>query len=178
MKSKLIFTALWLPLMLCSCNQPEADGNLAKVAGTLSDTATASSAPLNDTTLLPIAEVTLRALGNTLEEIKYDQDTLEVKAGAHVKLTFVNEGTDMPMVHNVVFTTPGNVEPVALAAAEVGASGNYVPASSAVLAASPMALPGQTVEMEFTSPTKKGNYGFVCTYPEHWNKMHGVLVVK
>ncbi|WP_237586913.1 plastocyanin/azurin family copper-binding protein [Pontibacter russatus] len=146
------------------------------------DSATASSAPVveeaPDTILQQVDDVLLRATGNILEEIAYDQDTLEVRAGAHVKLTFINEGVDMPMVHNVVFTTPDTYRQVAIAGAKIGASGNYVPNDSAVIAASPMVLPGQTVEMEFTAPAAPGVYHFVCTYPEHWQRMHGVLLVK
>ncbi|WP_439883055.1 plastocyanin/azurin family copper-binding protein [Pontibacter sp. MBLB2868] len=145
------------------------------------DTATASSAPIienPDTTLQPIQELKLVATGNTLDEIAYKQDTLEVNAGALVKLTFVNEGVDMPMVHNVVITKPGMYKEVALAGAKVGASGNYVPESPVVIAASSIALPGQTVELEFTAPAEPGSYDFVCTYPGHWPKMHGVFIIK
>ncbi|WP_158607154.1 plastocyanin/azurin family copper-binding protein [Pontibacter oryzae] len=169
-----------LLLLLWSCSPPEADGNL-NVNDMASDSATAASAPLNedqDTTLQKIQELSLHALGNSLDEIKFSKDTLEVKAGALVKLTFVNEGVDMPMVHNVVFTAPGKFKQVALAGDKVGASGGYVPENDLVVASSPIALPGQTVEMEFTAPTAPGSYDFVCTYPSHWSKMNGVLIVK
>ncbi|GHA59208.1 plastocyanin/azurin family copper-binding protein [Pontibacter akesuensis] len=172
---------LLLPVMLLACNQPEAEDSSTKEMNIPTDSSSVASAPIaseTDTTLQKKQELTLRALGNTLDEIRYDTDTLEVEPGAFVKLTFVNEGTDMPMVHNVVFTEPGKYKQVALAAEEVGASGNYVPNSPAVIASSPMALPGQTVELEFTAPLKKGYYSFVCTYPDHWHKMHGVLEVK
>ncbi|OKL41518.1 plastocyanin/azurin family copper-binding protein [Pontibacter flavimaris] len=177
---KLIFGMLPLIVALWSCNTPETEGE-SETVKTMMDTATAASAPVvedKDTTKQEVQELELHALGNTLEEIRYSTDTLETKAGAFVKLTFVNEGIDMPMVHNVVFTVPGKYKQVALAGARVGASGNYMPESEAVIAGSPMALPGQTVEMEFTAPTKPGLYDFVCTYPGHWQKMNGVLVVK
>lgn len=172
-------------LLLWRCNQPDGDEartGTSLLEETLIDSATASSAPVveeaQDTTLQQVEAVVLRATGNTPEEIAYDQDTLEVNAGAHVELTFINEGVDMPMVHNVVFTTPDTYRQVAMAGAKIGASGNYVPNDSAVIAASPMVLPGQTVEMEFTAPAEPGVYHFVCTYPEHWQRMHGVLLVK
>ncbi|WP_162053096.1 plastocyanin/azurin family copper-binding protein [Pontibacter pamirensis] len=142
------------------------------------DSAIAYVVEEQDTTLQPVQEITLHAIGNTLEEIAYKEDTLEVKAEVLVNLTFINEGVDMPMMHNVVFTAPGMYKQVAMAAAEVGASGNYVPESPAVIAASPMALPGQTVMLEFISPSIPGAYQYVCTYPDHWHRMHGVLLVK
>lgn len=167
-------------LLLWSCSPPETEGE-PEATGSGRDTATASSAPLvepKDTTLQEVQHLELHALGNTVEEIRYSKDTLEAKAGALIKLTFINQGIDMPMVHNVVITAPGKYKQVALAGANVGASGNYVPDSKAVIAASPMALPGQTVEIEFTAPLKPGLYDFVCTYPGYWKRMNGVMIVK
>lgn len=171
-------------LLLGNCNSPDATGEDVPAASeelAMEDTVGSASAPVveeQDTTLQPVQEVTLHAIGNTLEEMGYKEDTLEVKAGALVKLTFVNEGVDMPMMHNVVFTAPDKYKQVAVAAAEVGAPGNYVPESPAVIAASPMALPGQTVELEFVAPTEPGNYDYVCTFPDHWHRMNGTLLVK
>lgn len=170
-------------LAVWSCSQPEAGEEADAITGEEAlDTATASSAPVvedsSDATVDRVEELTLRATGNTLEEIAYHQDTLKVEAGAHVKLTFINEGVDMPMVHNVVFTAPDKYREVAVAGAKLGASGNYVPDVPAVIAASPMVLPGQTVEMEFTAPAAPAAYHFVCTYPDHWQRMHGVLLVQ
>ncbi|MFD2999180.1 plastocyanin/azurin family copper-binding protein [Pontibacter toksunensis] len=145
---------------------------------TTDDSISAPVVEVPDNTLQPVQEITLHAIGNTQEDMAYKEDTLEVTAQSLVNLTFINEGVDMPMMHNVVFTTPDKYKQVAMAAAEVGASGNYVPKSPAVIAASPMALPGQTVELEFTAPAKPGYYDFVCTYPDHWRKMHGTLLVK
>ncbi|WP_460922064.1 plastocyanin/azurin family copper-binding protein [Pontibacter brevis] len=166
-------------LFLWNCNPVDTTAKEVPVASEAS--AEEGAAPLveaPDSTLQPTQELTLHAIGNTLDEIAYKEDTLEVKAEALVNLTFINEGVDMPMMHNVVFTAPGTFKQVALAAAEVGASGNYVPESPAVIAASPLALPGQTVELEFMAPSKPGAYEFVCTYPDHWHKMHGTLLVK
>ena len=180
MKIKLLIGCLSVALLLSGCFEKQGpDGEAGEVIN--ADTATASSAPVievPDTTLQPIQELKLTAIGNTLEDIAYKEDTLEATAGALVKLTLVNEGIDMPMVHNVVFTKPDKYKQVALAGAKVGASGNYVPDSPVVIAASTMALPGQTVELEFTVPAEPGSYDFVCTYPGHWQKMHGVFNVK
>lgn len=177
---RLMLSILPLMLILWSCNPPESEGE-SDISSILEDSATATSAPVveeSDSTKQDVQVLEIHALGNTLDEIRYSKDTLEVKPGSLVKLKFVNEGVDMPMVHNVVFTAPGKYKQVALAGASIGASGNYVPQSKAVIAASPIALPGQTVEMEFTAPKKPGLYDYVCTYPGHWQKMNGVLVVK
>ena len=173
-------------LFLWGCKQPDPEQAgtpeaLAEKAAA-EDTSTASSAPVQeeprDTSLMELEEITLRATGNSMEEIAFDPDTLEVKPGAHIKLTFINEGVDMPMVHNVVFTAPDKYKLVAIAGEKLGGSGDYVPDIPAVIASSPMVLPGQTVEMQFTAPIKPAAYNFVCTYPDHWHRMHGVLLVK
>lgn len=130
-----------------------------------------------DTTLQPIVEITIKGIGTDLETIAYDQDTLEVSANALVRINLINEGSDPTMIHNIVFTKPNTYKKVALAGAEAGSSGNYVPDSPVILAASPLALPGQTVQLEFTAPGP-GKYEFVCTYPDHYQRMHGLLIVK
>lgn len=178
---KYFLLACCLTLWNCSPSDSADEEAASAVSEEMLMSDTAANAPLvveQGTTLQPIQEIQLHAIGNTLDEIAYKEDTLEVKPGVLVKLDLINEGIDMPMMHNVVFTTPDKYKLVALAAAEVGASGNYVPKSPAVIAASPMALPGQTVELEFTSPTEPGAYNFVCTYPDHWHRMHGVMLVK
>ncbi|PRY12022.1 copper binding plastocyanin/azurin family protein [Pontibacter ummariensis] len=159
-----------------SCQQAEEENVVTEVAPAVVENVPVEEEP--DTTLQPVEELILHAVGNTLEEIAYAEDTLTVSSGALVKMVLVNEGIDMPMVHNVVFTQPGAYQEVALAAEEVGASGNYVPDMPLVVAASPMALPGQTVELNFTAPTEPGAYDFVCTYPGHWKLMHGTLLVE
>lgn len=131
-----------------------------------------------DTTLQPVEELTIRVVGEDPQKMAFDQDTLEVKANALVRVNLINEGTDPAMVYNIVFTTPGRYRQVALEGAKAGPSGNYVPDSPIVLAASPLALPGQTVQVEFKAPDKPGTYEFVCTYPDHYERMHGKLLVR
>lgn len=138
----------------------------------------AASLPVGDSTLQPIEEVTLKALGNTQEEMAYSKDTIEVKTGSLVKVKFMNEGTELPMIHNFVVTERGTYKAVAQAGEKVGSSGNYIPPKTNLLAASPLALPGQTVIVEFQAPRKKAVYDFVCTYPGHWKEKHGTLLVK
>ncbi len=169
-------------MLLPGCNtdtETTETGNIRQAEkDTASIAAGAPEAAAADTILQAVVHLTLTASGNSLEEMRYDQDTLEAKAGALIKLKLINEAEDMTMVHNVVFTAPGKYKMVALAGEQLGASGNYVPDTTTVIASSPIALPGQTVEVEFTAPLKPGNYEFVCTYPEHWRRMHGVFKVK
>ncbi|SIQ95255.1 plastocyanin/azurin family copper-binding protein [Pontibacter lucknowensis] len=132
-----------------------------------------------DTTLQDVEEVSIRAIGGEeLESMTFDQDTIEVKAGSHVRLAFTNEGKDPKMIYNIVFTKEGYSTQVARKGSEAGASGNYLPDSTLMLAASPLALPGQTVTMEFTAPDKIGVYEFVNTYPSETPLMKGKLIIR
>lgn len=162
---------------LAACNSGTDSAGLEATTD-VTDTAGAKISGEQDTTLQHIQEITLKAIGDNEDDMVFDQDTLEVNASNLVKLTLINEGTEPSMIHNVVFTQPGKQKLVALAGANVGSPGNYVPESKAVISASPLALPGQTVELEFTAPADTGTYGFVCTYPGHWKKMIGILLVK
>ncbi len=172
-----IFMCLCFSVGITACNSGS-ETSWGTVDAEIPDTPSAIIEEEPDTTLQPIIEVSLKAVGNNLNEMEFDQDTIEVKTSALVKLTLINEGTDQSMIHNVVITHPDKYKLVALAGAQVGAPGNYVPESKAVVAASPLALPGQTVVMEFTAPTEPGTYRFVCTYPGHWQRMNGVMIVK
>lgn len=132
-----------------------------------------------DTTLQEVAEVSIRAVGGeTLESMTYDQDTIQVKVGTLVKLTFTNEGKDPKMIYNLVFTREGYSAQAAQKGGKAGASGNYLPDSSLLLAATPLALPGQSVKMEFTAPDSAGVFEFVNTYPSETPLMKGKLIVK
>jgi azurin len=177
------FRRMYLFLMagfLSACNGgANADYNEQEQTATEDTVAGGAQAyAATDTTLQEVDEVTLRAIGNTLQEIAYEPDTLEVKAGSLVKLKLVNEGAEQPMMHNVIITYQDKYKLVATEGAKIGSSGNYTPLdSSLVIAASPMAKPGQTVELDFRAPLAPGKYDFVCSYPQHYERMHGVLIV-
>ncbi len=132
-----------------------------------------------DTTLQEVEEISIRAIGGEdLNSVTYDQDTVEVKAGSHVKLSFTNEGSDPKMIYNLVIIREGFSAQAAQKGSKAGASGNYLPDSSMMYVASPLALPGQTVNMEFTAPNRTGVYEFVNTYPSETPLMKGKLIIK
>lgn len=121
-------------------------------------------------------EITIKALGNTMEDIHYSDKEIRVAPGAKVKLTLINESKDPSMLHNIVFADAGTIEVNAGAAAQAGPQKDFIPDTPTVIAASPLAKPGQTVTFEFTAP-KAGTYDFFCSYPGHWQKMNGKLIV-
>ena len=125
----------------------------------------------------PLEEFTIRAVGNTMAEMKYDVEKITVKEGSKVKITLINEGIDVAMQHNILFVNFGKRKDLAAKAVQAGADKNYIPQDPNLIAASDMAKPGETVVLEFDAP-KKGNYEFFCSYPGHSMMMRGYLFVK
>jgi putative heme-binding domain-containing protein len=129
---------------------------------------------------------TLRSLGPTVivlravyEQLRYDKQLIVVEAGKPVALILDNQDA---MPHNVAVLMPGALEEIGSAAekmpAEPDAEGRlYIPVSPKVLNASKLAAPGQKIQLAFTAPSKPGEYPYVCTFPGHWRRMTGIMVV-
>jgi len=123
-------------------------------------------------------EVTLTPDGNTM---RYAQTEFTVEAGATVALSFENTATSAAMVHNVVILNTdddGAVQRIAQAGMQVGPAQHYVPEDDAVLASTPLAEPGETVEATFTAPTTPGTYRYFCAFPGHASMMQGTMHVQ
>ncbi len=113
------------------------------------------------------------------EEMRYDIPFFAVEAGRPVQVVLIND--DM-MPHNLVFTTPGALQEVADAGLEVGPTGGldgkqYIPHSEKVLQATDMVAAREQAVLTFTAPEQPGEYPYVCTFPRHWMRMYGVMVV-
>ena len=126
-------------------------------------------------------EVTVRVvLVHTVEEeMRYDIPWFAVEAGREFQLVLQNEDL---MPHNLVFTQPGKLQEVALEGAAlgptIGESGKqYVPVSENVIAATKMVPAESQTRLTFKAPSKPGEYPYVCTFPGHWMRMYGVMVV-
>ncbi len=122
-----------------------------------------------------IERVTLKAVGNTMAEMKYDLDEISVKRNSKVILTLINDSVDETMKHNVLIVKKGAGNKVGMAAISLKDK-NYIPDMPEVIAASDLAKPGETVRLEFDAPAP-GNYEFLCTFPGHHSKMKGILKV-
>jgi putative heme-binding domain-containing protein len=143
------------------------------------------------TTLLPAAEakavrkelgelgVRVIRIGTLQDQMLFDKDRIVVRAGKAVEILFDN--TDI-MPHNFVVVQPGSLEEIGKLAEDTGADAgamarHYVPASSKVLLSSRLLQPRQSQKLSFTAPTKPGVYPYVCTYPGHWRRMYGAILV-
>lgn len=117
--------------------------------------------------------VEIASKGNRLE---FDVTKLTMKEGERVKLVLVNKATLDVMPHNWVLIRPGTADKVG-AAGQERADSDYVVPSPDVLAYTPVAKHGQTVEVTFTAPAA-GKYEYICTVMGHWITMKGELVVE
>ena len=120
-----------------------------------------------------ITEYKVSSVSNTMT---FDVTTLKATAGKRVKIIFHNSSTDKLLPHNWVLVRPGTEAAVALAGLSQGAEKGFLAPGKDVLAATPLAARGETVEVIFTAPAA-GTYPFICTVPGHYMMMKGTLVV-
>lgn len=150
------------------------DSNSNKTSETTAastETATPAEAPKT-------VEFTVNAVGNTMADMAFDTKEIKVTAGSTVKVNLTNQGTDASMLHNIVFVKQGSEKEVATEGINLKDQNYFNPQNANVIAGSAVAAPGATVTVEFTAPTEAGTYAYICTYPGHWMKMQGVLIVE
>ncbi|HSI75293.1 MAG TPA: plastocyanin/azurin family copper-binding protein [Lunatimonas sp.] len=109
--------------------------------------------------------------------LKYDLESLEVKAGSKVKITFNNNDD---MLHNLVVVMPATAIQVGEEALKMGLEGSqkhYIPDSDKVLFHTNILSPETSESIYFEAPSAPGDYMYVCTFPGHAYVMKGVLRV-
>ena len=127
-----------------------------------------------------LREIVVRVIkiGTVEEEMRYDVPYFAVEAGRPVQILLENHDL---MPHNLVITMPGALKAVAMAGQAAGPQGSgglpYVPDSPNVIVASEMVAPDQSTRITLTAPSQPGEYPYVCTFPQHWYRMYGVMVV-
>jgi putative heme-binding domain-containing protein len=124
-------------------------------------------------------DVRVIAIGTVEERMIYDKETIVVQAGKPVEFRFAN--TDN-MPHNFAILRPGSLEEIGLMAEATAADADakdrhYIPKSDQVLLGSRLLGPGESQAMSFEVPAEAGVYPYVCTYPGHWRRMFGALLV-
>lgn len=112
-------------------------------------------------------------------QMLFDRSRIVAEAGKDIEIVLVNDDI---MPHNLVLTTPGAREVVGQAAEKMPATPDaqgrlYVPELEQVLLASRMLEPDQRQKLTFRVPETPGEYPYVCTFPGHWTRMYGTLLV-
>lgn len=112
------------------------------------------------------------------ETVYFTQTRFRVRAGETVRVVLTNTATDPHMAHNVVGVRREEaLNRVGLAAMAVP-NRAYIPDDPDILFFSPLAQPGETVEVKFTAPKTPGLYPYLCTVPGHHVLMRGVMRVE
>jgi azurin len=179
--SQLIFAAaISLSLFSCSSNQQTKEQSKEDTAASASSNLM-NEGPAYDVNKIdpaaPVTEITLKTLGNSMSEMKYDQKEIHVKEGSTVKLKLINEAKDSSMQHNFVLIEPGTADKVATEGMKSGPDHNYIPGIKDVFAGTSLVGPGGRTEITFPAPPK-GTYDFICTYPGHYKTMNGKFIVE
>jgi azurin len=114
-----------------------------------------------------------------LEQLTFDVKWFAVEAGKPVQIVLLNVDA---MPHNLVIGKPGSLQ-------ELGATGGampmpadptekaFVPDSPLVLQSTRLLKEGETEQLPFVAPKEPGEYVFLCTFPGHWVRMYGVMLV-
>lgn len=124
-----------------------------------------------------VRTITIRALE---EKMAYDLTVLVVNAGQPIRLVFSNDDI---MPHNVVVVDSASArEDVGIAADQMqnepdALARGYLPSLPSILHATKLLQPKHEGEMSFFAPEKPGIYAYLCTFPGHWSRMYGALVV-
>ena len=123
---------------------------------------------------------TVTIVGN--DEMKYNLTTIEARAGKTLRIRLVVRGVipKVAMAHNVVVLKLGTNIDKLLKEGAAHRDNDFIPPSmnTAVIAKTPFAGPGETVQVTFTVPTKPGRYPFLCTFAGHYQAgMKGTLIV-
>jgi azurin len=128
----------------------------------------------------------LRALGVQVvrietvpEQMMFDLKWFVVEAGKPVQIVFSNPDA---MSHNLLVVKPGSLKEVGTAASTMTLSADpkakpYVPEGPLVLQATRLLNWAETERLSFPAPKEPGEYPFVCTFPGHWVRMYGVMLV-
>ena len=117
------------------------------------------------------------------DEMKYNITTITAKPGEQLRVRLIARGVvpKVAMAHNFVLLKPGTNELKFVEAGAMFRDTDFIaPAlKGTVLAKTPLAGPGETVQVVFTVPSKPGNYPYLCTFSGHFQAgMKGVLIVK
>ncbi len=167
-------------VLLAACGKSEAVPTSASASATQASPAVptapkAEPAPTPTAKPVPHVDLQIASVANTMT---YDKSKMTVPAGAEVHLTFKNNATMATLPHNWVLVKPGTQASVAAAGLKMGDKAGYVDVRDHdILANTPQAKPGDTVDVTFNAPDDAGDYPYICTTPGHYVMMKGVLTV-
>ena len=117
------------------------------------------------------------------DEMKFDVTTIVARRGEQLRIQLTSRGV-MPkivMAHNVVVLKLGTDPLKFVTEGSPHRATDFIAPSlqNAVIAKTPLAGPGETVEVTFTVPAKPGRYPYVCSFSGHFQAgARGTLIVR
>lgn len=116
------------------------------------------------------------------DQMKYSINEITAKPGESLEVVLTNVG-QLPkaaMSHNWVLLKPmTDAEIATFASSAMTKAPDYIPDDTSSIIAHTKTLGSkETDKVDFTAPTKPGEYPFICTFPGHYALMHGKLIVK
>jgi azurin len=182
MKNPLNIAAILVTvMMLSSCGGEKTVNDESSAADTSAYAPSTTTKPYDANNIdsnAPVMEISLEALGNSMDVMSYSLNEIHVKSGSTVKIHFKNTATDKAMKHNFVVVKNGTAESVAMEGNTAGPDKNFIPDDRTnILFGSKLLEPGQSEDLTFAAPPS-GTYQFVCTYPGHWQRMNGKFIVE
>ncbi len=127
--------------------------------------------------------ITLTVADPVGDKMSYSVKQIVAKPGEKLKIRMVSmaQTPKIVMAHNFVLLKAGtDVKAFSDAAANARAT-DYIPPAftSAIIAHTAMAGPGESMDVTFTAPTKPGKYVFLCSFAGHWAAgMTGDFIVR
>lgn len=113
------------------------------------------------------------------EQLEYDTRYFAVQAGKPVEIILENDDS---MPHNIVIGAPGSLGQIGSAASVMQpptdpAAKAFIPKLPQVLHAMHLVQPDESGTLSFIAPAAPGQYVYLCTFPGHWPKMYGTMLV-
>jgi azurin len=106
------------------------------------------------------------------DDMKYSLTKIAAKRGETLHIVLKSVGTlpKVAMAHNVVVLKPGTDQNEFAKAGMMARATDFIPPEmkAQVLASTPLAGPGETVDVTFTVPAKAGTYPYMCSFPGHF----------
>jgi azurin len=117
------------------------------------------------------------------DDMKYSITTLTARRGEVLRIRLISKGIipKVAMAHNVVVLKLGTDILKLLKDGAPNRETDFIPPAmmSSVIAKTPFAGPGESVQVTFMVPAKPGEYPFLCTFAGHYQAgMKGTLIVK
>jgi len=117
------------------------------------------------------------------DDMKFSVANIEAKPGEQIRVRLITKSA-MPkvaMAHNFVLLQKGASQVKFVTASATARENDYIAPElkNQVLAFTPLAGGGETVETVFKVPAETGEYPYLCSFPGHFQiGMRGTLTVK